>query len=144
LDNCSLILICFLLCTCCFCAFDKSVNLGCHIYTQVYGICIYNCICIPFSTLTVSDWTGIQPSDVHSRVRTCYNLLFYILDNTVHSRFYIHQRGHFYCIDKYQLLLTNQRDAQHHGRRAENKGRRSVINLRPKLSTLATVDVFEL
>jgi len=33
--------------------------------------------------------------------------------------------------NKYQLSLTNPRNALHHGNRAANKGGRSVINVRP-------------
>jgi len=45
---------------------------------------------------------------------------------------------------KYQLSLTNPRDALPHGKRAANKDGRSLLKTcdRTKLTTLATVDVF--
>jgi len=44
----------------------------------------------------------------------------------------------------YQLSLINPRNALNHGKRAANKGGRSSYCDRPKMITLATVDVFEL
>jgi len=53
------------------------------------------------------------------------------------------QKRHWYLAsqNKYQLSLTNPRYVLHHGIRAANKGGRSCD--RTKLTTLATVDVFE-
>jgi len=45
---------------------------------------------------------------------------------------------------KYQLALTNPRDALHHGKRAANKGGRSKTWDRTKLTTLRRFDVLEL
>jgi len=45
----------------------------------------------------------------------------------------VHLIVHWLIVNKYQLSLTNPRDAPYRGKRAANKGGRSghVINLRP-------------
>jgi len=52
----------------------------------------------------------------------------------------------FLRVNKYQLSPTNPCNVLHHGKRAANKGGRSAWSTcdEAKLTTLATVDVFEL